>query len=309
MDISGKDALDFVIQAYVAAAAEREDLELLHLLSTSPDSRPPSSDEFSDDDLETFGKPVERQASAAAPEPAASDDAAKKTPQKDSKIVFSADKPSEAFVFAREEVPQRDPEAEAPTSALSAMLGSGGSSSGNTGKELQIRVFGDPIPGDPLDLNVPERATMAQVITLVLNEYMRLNNMEMLFLEGVDFELLMAEDDGFTEDDMPKLGRTNIIGDVAWEFFSLRKHDKPQVRCRAARLALSNRPEPSPSTPLRPPPSPCWISRSSAGPLARLARRRTCRRRAGRRRRSRRRCSASSSRRRRTAKRGRTARS
>lgn len=227
MDISAKEALDFVIQAYVAAAAEREDLELLHLLSTSPDSRPPSSDEFSDDDLETFGKPVGR-VSAADPAPATPDDAAKKTPQKDSKIVFSADQPSDAFVFAREEVPQLDPEAEPPTSALSAMLSSGGGSSGSGGKEVQLRIFGDPIPGDPLDILVPERATIAQVITVALNEYMRLNNMEMLFLESVDFELLMAEDDGFLDDEMPKLVRTQIIGDVAWEFFSLRKYDKPQ---------------------------------------------------------------------------------
>lgn len=227
MDISAKEALDFVIQVYVAAAAEREDLELLHLLSTSPDSRPPSSDEFSDDDLQTFGKPERRRSSVSDPRDEPTKPEQQKTPQKDSKVVFKADEASDAFVFAREEVPQVDPEAEPPTSMLSAMLSSGGSGSGG-GKEMQIRVFGHPIPGDPLDILVPERATMAQVITRVLDEYMRLSNMEMLFLEGVDFELLMAEDDGFPDDDMPKLNRSQVIGEFGHEFFSLRKHDKPQ---------------------------------------------------------------------------------
>ena len=117
-------------------------------------------------------------------------------------------------------------------SALSVLLKGGSTGAGggaSSGKQLQIRVFGQPIPGDPMVVLVPEAATMAEVISLlldlvspnpnpnpkpnpnpnpdpalnpapnpnevislVLDQYVRVHSCEALCLESVDFELLMV---------------------------------------------------------------------------------------------------------------------
>ena len=103
MDLTTPEALEFVVRAYIQAASEREDLELLHLLSTSPDSQPPSSDDNSDDDL----PPVDRGGSERGQEnlsPGVQPRPQDKGPPKGSKVIFSADAQL-SFCFTREEVP------------------------------------------------------------------------------------------------------------------------------------------------------------------------------------------------------------
>ena len=103
MDLTTPETLEFVVRAYIQAASERENLELLHLLSTSPDSQPPSSDDNSDDDL----PPVDRGGSERGHEnlsPAVQPRPQDKGPPKGSKVIFSADAQL-SFCFTREEVP------------------------------------------------------------------------------------------------------------------------------------------------------------------------------------------------------------
>ena len=191
MDLTTPEALEFVVQAYIQAASEREDLELLHLLSTSPDDLPPSSDDNSDDDLPSFvrGGSERGQEDRLGVQPRPQD---KGPPKGSTAILFSADAQT-SFRFTREAVPTIA-DGVTGASTLSALLKGGSIDAGSdsSGKQLQIRVFGQPIPGDPMDVLVPTAATMAKVIALVLDQYMRTHSCEALCLESVDFELLMV---------------------------------------------------------------------------------------------------------------------
>jgi len=69
---------------------------------------------------------------------------------------------------------------------------------------------------------VPERATMVQCITMVLQRYGK-QHAGGEQLESSDFELLMAEDDGEPDEDMPKLSREQVIGDFGHSDFALRR--------------------------------------------------------------------------------------
>ena len=168
MDLTTPEALEFVVQAYIQAASEREDLELLHLLSTSPDDLPPSSDDNSDDDLPSFvrGGSERGQEDHLGVQPRPQD---KGSPKGSTVILFLADAQM-SFRFTREAVPTIA-DGVTGASTLSALLKGGriGAGSDSSGKQLQIRVFGQPIPGDPMVVLVPEAATMAEVISLVLD--------------------------------------------------------------------------------------------------------------------------------------------
>ena len=228
MDLSSASALSRAVEPYLAIAAQREDLELLHLLSTSPETPPMSDDEDEDSPMAREAE-IRRRRSTTEQAPSGLANEAARPKVRQIRFV-SDDAGASAHVFEREEVPQLP--AVPPASALSALLradggAEGGAAASRSGKLISVRIFGDPIPGDPMAVLVPERASMAEVIAIVLAQYMEQQDLQMLYLKAKDFELLMAEDDGTPDEDMPHIKRESALGEFGWKDFHLRKMEKP----------------------------------------------------------------------------------
>ena len=169
MDLSSASALSRAVEPYLAIAAQREDLELLHLLSTSPETPPMSDDEDEDSPMAREAE-IRRRRSTTEQAPSGLANEAARPKVRQIRFV-SDDAGASAHVFEREEVPQLP--AVPPASALSALLradggAEGGAAASRSGKLISVRIFGDPIPGDPMAVLVPERASMAEVIAIVL---------------------------------------------------------------------------------------------------------------------------------------------
>ena len=67
MDLSSASALSRAVEPYLAIAAQREDLELLHLLSTSPETPPMSDDEDEDSPMAREAE-IRRRRSTTVPD-------------------------------------------------------------------------------------------------------------------------------------------------------------------------------------------------------------------------------------------------
>jgi hypothetical protein len=204
MELSSRDALDRVVRRYVAAAAQHDDPMLTHMLGTSPEGNGQrselratfdSQESMLDREAAFQGGEAGRQAIMRRRSSASSRSMPPEevTQNRAKRVLFEATPTGEAGPSAFERVEVG--EVKAQQSSLSLQLEgpkSKGGAGGIRGRTTHITVYGNPVPGTAIELAVPEKASMAQVIEFVLNAYMKRDNCESLHLDGIDFELLMV---------------------------------------------------------------------------------------------------------------------
>ena len=204
MELSSPEGLEHVVRRYVTAAQQHDDPMLTHMMSTSPPSSGQRSElratfdsQESMLDREAAAMPGEagRQAIMRRRSSASSAVLGEEASQGRAKVVHFEATPTggaRGSAFERVDVGELKAQQSSLSLQLTPNAAKAGGAGGIRGGTLPVTIYGNPVPGKPIELQVPKKASMAQVIELVLKAYMKRDNCELLQLDGVDFELLMV---------------------------------------------------------------------------------------------------------------------
>lgn len=196
-----------VLEPHLRGAAERDP----HFAMFNASPQVSSGEESSDEDGDTR---LHKSADAAAPGSASCKGAAASAPgavpPRQQRVAFNR-QPAATHTFTHVPVAASAPAATAASSLTAALQAARQPSGGGQGADIasggptkRIRVFGAPVAGGVLKLNVAADATIISVIALALGRRSSVGRSDAAAVaDGVSaYQLLMADEDGEPDDDM-----------------------------------------------------------------------------------------------------------